>query len=277
MNIPDLAGAIEKRDAAYELKFLVPAPLAESALAWARRHLSPDPHVNAGHGDGYRVNSLYFDTSSLDVYQRHGSYGKAKYRVRRYGAEDGIFLERKLKSRGLVSKRRTRVPDHDIVLLAMSDPTPDWVGHWFRRRLHARRLFPQCQIRYQRVARVAVTPEGPVRLTLDRDICSFSTNQYQVHEAGSWIPLLPDKCILELKFRLGIPPLFKSLIEELGLTPVPVSKYRLSIQVSGLAPKPAEPELKPEPAKANGHIAAGALLGNHHLVTVGQADTRQRA
>src|SRR5205814_5550277 len=104
MNIPDLASATEKRDAAYEIKFVVTEQVAELALTWARIHLAPDPHADEA-GDGYRVNSLYFDTPKLDVYQRNGSYGKSKYRVRRYGSEPNIFLERKLKSRGLVSKR----------------------------------------------------------------------------------------------------------------------------------------------------------------------------
>ena len=272
MNIPELLGAIEKRHAAYELKFLVPTPVAENALNWARRHLAPDPQAGDGNGDGYRVNSLYFDTNGLDVYQRRGSYGKAKYRVRRYGAEDGIFLERKLKAKGLVSKRRTRVPDREILLLSAMDPTADWVGYWFRRRLHARRLLPQCQIRYQRVARVGETPGGAVRLTLDRDICSFSTDQYQVSENGGWLAILPDKCILELKFRLGLPALFKSLIDELNLRPEPVSKYRLSIQASGRAPKTVEAE----PIKANGHVVASPLLSNNHM-SIGQPSAQPRA
>src|SRR5262249_50546060 len=148
--------------------------------------------------DGYRVNSLYFDTAGFDVYQRKGSYGRAKYRVRRYGTEQSIFLERKLKSRGLVSKRRTRIPDGDIRLLANGNATPEWIGYWFRRRLDARQLLPTCQIKYERVARVGMTSEGPVRLTLDRNICAFFTGEFQVEESGTWKTLLPDRCILEL-------------------------------------------------------------------------------
>jgi hypothetical protein len=278
MNILDLAGATEKRDAAYELKFVVSTPVADSALAWARQNLAPDPHVDASGGDGYHVNSLYFDTPALDVYQRNGSYGKAKYRVRRYGAESTVFLERKLKSRGLVSKRRTRIPDDDIFLLASDDPLPDWIGYWFRRRLLARQLLPQCQIRYQRVARVGMTPQGPIRFTLDRDVRGFQTKQYRVLEHASWVALLPDQCIMELKFRLEIPSLFMSLIEQLGLTPQPVSKYRLNVQVAGLQPSPVpSPTALVQPVAGNGDIATDALTRNHHPVIIQPVQSRLEA
>jgi hypothetical protein len=234
MKIADLTGMTEKRDGAYEIKFLVPIDVGERALAWARIHLAPDPHVDTSHGDGYSVNSLYFDTPSLDVYQRNGSYGKSKYRVRRYGQEELIFLERKLKSRGLVSKRRTKVPDREILHLANGNAAPDWAGYWFRRRLLARQLQPKCQIRYERVARVGETPEGTVRFTLDHNVRAFQTDEYGVAENGGWMLLLPDHCILELKFRGEMPPLFKSLVDQLQLTPQSVSKYRLSIKAFGL-------------------------------------------
>jgi len=255
MNIADRSNATEKRDAAYEIKFVVPTALAEAAMAWARRHLAPDPHAEITDADGYRVNSLYFDTSNLDVYRRNGSYGKSKYRVRRYGNESGIFLERKLKSRGLVSKRRTRIPDEELPRLA-AEPSPEWVGFWFRRRLEVRQLFPRCQIRYDRVARVGMTPSGPIRLTIDQNVCSFVTSEYGVEDNGGWKWLLPGQCIVELKFRVEMPPLFKSLTEELALAPQPVSKYRLSIQAFGLDPAPSNGQ----PAAHNGHVNSDDLL-----------------
>jgi hypothetical protein len=261
MKIPDLAGSVEKRDAAYEIKFVVPMAIAERAIAWARKNLSPDPHVGVNGNDCYHVNSLYFDTEALDVYRRNGSYGKAKYRVRRYGEDYNVFLERKLKSRGLVSKRRTRVADSDISYLANGYAPDEWSGYWFRRRLSARQLRPRCQIKYQRVARVGSIPEGSLRLTVDKDICSFATENYQVNESGAWQPLLPERCILELKFRLGLPPLFKSLVEELGLIPQPVSKYRLSIQAFGLAPEALQPVETP----TNGPLPQAAAALNSCL------------
>jgi hypothetical protein len=249
MNIADLASATEKRDAAYEIKFVVPTSVAEAALTWARAALAPDPHADGATGDGYRVNSLYFETEKLDVYRRNGSYGKSKYRIRRYGEENCLFLERKLKARGLVSKRRTRVADDQLTRLAETLADPEWIGYWFGRRLHARLLLPMCQIKYERIARVGMTPEGPVRFTVDRNVCAFRTGEYGVAESGTWISVLPDRCIVELKFRLGMPVLFKSLLQDLSLAPQPISKYRLSIQAFGLDAKLKDGP----PVPVNGH------------------------
>ena len=258
MNMPDVVKITEKRDAAYEIKFLVPQSVAEAALTWARSHLAPDPHANSNDGDGYSVNSLYFDTKNLDVFRRNGSFGKSKYRVRRYGLESTIFLERKLKSRGLVSKRRTRIADRELVRLAVPDPEPGWIGHWFRRRLAVRQLHPRCQIRYERVARVGMMPEGPIRFTVDRNLRALLRGEYEVAETGSWLPLLPEQCVMELKFRLSMPAIYRSLMEELSLTPQPVSKYRLSIQAFGLDPDLKNVQTTPH----NGHVSADAVLAD---------------
>lgn len=266
MNILDPATATEKREAAYEIKFVVSAEVAGIVLGWARENMSPDPHaeVDTASGDGYRVNSLYFDTGQLDVYQRNGSYAKSKYRIRRYGTEECLYLERKLKSGGLVSKRRTRIPDEELWRVAASELDPRWVGAWFRRRLEVRRLLPQCQIRYDRAARLGVSPDGPIRLTVDRNVRGFATRECGVLDDGAWVPLLPGRCILELKFRSAMPVLFKRLLEEVSLTPQPVSKYRLSIQAFGLDPS----SRNGQPFGSNGHVFPEALSGNHQPARV---------
>lgn len=260
MKIVGSATVTEKRAAAYEIKFVLPTDVAERVLSWARSHLAPDPHADGATGDHYHVNSLYFDTRNLDTYRRKGSYGKSKYRIRRYGSEVGLFLERKLKSRGLVSKRRTRIPAGDLWKVACAEPDADWDGNWFRRRLDLRRLLPRCQIRYERLARLGMAADGPIRLTVDRDLSAFVTSDYEVAEEGAWVPLLPGRCILELKFRLVMPVLFKRLLEEVSLTPQPVSKYRLSIQAFGLDPEARDEQ----PVKGNGHIGPDAFARNHH-------------
>ena len=223
----------ERRDSAYELKFLVSADLAEAALGWARRHLAPDPYANSESGDGYCVNSVYLDTPKFEVYHRVGSHGRAKYRVRRYGAENMVFLERKLKTNGLVSKRRTRVPDHEIDFLENGSDRSDWFGFWFHRRLRARGLAPKCQIAYERVARIGSVPEGPVRMTVDRNVRSFPTSEWEVKNMGPWRAVLNGQCIVELKYRVSLPALFRGLVQELGLQSQAVSKYRLSVQAFG--------------------------------------------
>ena len=224
------ASYTEKRDFAYEIKFLLPDATADAALAWARGHLSPDPHAKGPTGDGYHITSVYFDTSKLDVFHRNGSYGRCKYRVRRYGSEAAIFLERKLKTRGLVGKRRSRIAVDEIGHLADSDPNKDWIGYWFHRRLLGRALEPICQIAYQRVARVGLTDDGPIRFTVDRQIISSLHTGLYFDDSGAGTTFLAGQSILELKYRKTMPAVYQKLIQELGLVPAAVSKYRLTIQ-----------------------------------------------
>ena len=103
--LTDLATDVtESRKYAREIKFLIDPARAAEIRDWACAQLNPDPY--AASGDTYRTTTLYFDTPEFAVYQRRGSYGRSKYRVRRYGASDDVFLERKLRTNALVSKDR---------------------------------------------------------------------------------------------------------------------------------------------------------------------------
>jgi hypothetical protein len=46
--------------------------------------------------------------------------------------------------------------------------------------------------------------------------------------------ILTGQSIVEFKFRVAMPALFKDLIHEFSLTPSSVSKYRLSVEACGL-------------------------------------------
>ena len=228
----------ENRELASELKFVVDRPLAEQIRDWARARLSPDPNASAGSGDAYRIASLYFDTRHFDVFHRRGSFGRSKYRIRRYGTNAVAFLERKLKARGLVSKRRTVVRLEELRCLADPEPDRNWTGFWYHRRLLARRLRPICQISYHRTARVALTRHGPVRLTLDDDIRALSVCDAAFADRKESAILSENQIIIELKYRLEMPALFKLLVEEFALNPQPISKYRLAAVALGQVPEP---------------------------------------
>jgi VTC domain len=242
-------GSSERREFAFELKYKVPEVVAAWVLEWARRRLEPDPNAGGDGHDGYMVNSVYLDTPDLDVYHRKGSHGRCKYRVRRYGEEAGVFLERKMKTRGQVGKRRTRVGEEEVAMLAAREADRDWRGWWFHRRLLLRDLTPKCQIAYDRVARVGAAPEGPIRLTMDRNLRCFPSDQWQVHRTGPWRPLLDRECIIEMKYRVAVPTLFKEVIQQLQLVPQAVSKYRMTVEAFGWgAPAKPLPEASASPA-----------------------------
>jgi len=233
-TIMDAGSERDSREFIQELKFYLTPHAASAVTAWVRHRLQPDPHGGGPDADEYGVTSLYFDTLGFDVYRRVGSFARAKYRVRRYGASDLVFLERKAKTRTRVSKRRSCVALATLAQLSEHRPERDWAGFWFHRRLLGRALRPVCCIGYQRLARVAHTEGGPVRLTLDQDLHTWRACGTRLEAVDASTSLARNRPILELKFGRVLPTLFKELIREFAPTPQGISKYRLAFPALGL-------------------------------------------
>lgn len=227
----------ENRELASELKFLITPDVAAGIREWARHKLLPDPYGNGNAHDEYTITSLYFETEFFDVYNRKGSFGRSKYRIRRYGREDVVYLERKLKTNGLVAKRRSPAVTVEIRQLSDLEPDPRWLGSWYHRRVLLRQLKPICQISYERTARVASTSSGPVRLTLDENLRAVPTREYQFQPEDKCQKVAPANVVMEMKFRGEAPPLFKEVIEKFALSPKKMSKYRLAAVALGLVPE----------------------------------------
>ena len=226
----------DREEPAFELKFQLDQNKAREIAAWAAQHLHLDPHGLPELDFCYRVHGLYFDTPGLDVFHRTTGYKKKKYRLRRYGGDAQIFLEQKRKSAGKVAKRRVLVDETDLARLREAPNEQPWLGAWFHRRITVRQLQPSCLISYQRKAFFGQNAEGPLRLTLDRNVRSQQSERWSVEEAANGVPMLPESVLLELKYRRNLPALFKVMMQDFSLTPSPLSKYRLAIQALGLAP-----------------------------------------
>jgi len=220
-----------------EIKFLVDPVLGERIRQWARTHINPDPHGTGRYGDEYWTSSLYFDTTKHDTFHRRGSFGRTKYRIRRYTYNDFVFLERKLKTVDVLIKRRTKTPLTFLQLLEHPETNNEWCGKWFHRRLLVRNLLPTCQISYHRTA--WITPETGTRLTLD-DCLNVTpiTSPHFSHDSG--IPFLDQQLILELKFRGSLPNIYTQLIDTFHPTPQSVSKYQYGMITLGHIPKEQE-------------------------------------
>jgi len=230
----------ESRQYSAEIKFLIPSAQADEIRKWARVHLDRDMHGSGDMGDDYLITSIYFDTDKFDVYRRKGSFGRSKYRIRRYGDSDIAFLERKMKTKRMVCKWRSAVSVDEVNRLCEERPDGGWNGFWFHRRLLARKLKPICRISYLRTARVYMTNYGPVRLTLDQDLKVFAPITLGFNTTQEGIILNKNKAILEMKYDVEMPALFKILAEEFNLNSQRFSKYRRAIKTLGYVKKPAE-------------------------------------
>jgi hypothetical protein len=216
-----------------EVKFVVEASAGREIAQWVREHLIADEHGGGPYGDEYRVTSVYFDTTAGDVFHRRESYGRSKYRIRRYQSERTVFLERKLRTAALLAKRRTQVDIETLGRLggqALGNGDP---ARWFERRLQLRSLGPVCQVSYLRIARHARTPAGLARLTLDSGVAAVA-NPICGFVDGGETGLLDNEMILEIKFRSHVPVAFKQLVERFRLSPRPASKYRLAAKALGV-------------------------------------------
>jgi VTC domain-containing protein len=223
-----------------EVKFVVSGDAGARIREWARHHLEPDPHGQGPYRDEYRTVSLYYDTPVLDVFHRRGSFGRSKYRIRRYGDDGVVFLERKLREPGILIKRRTMAPLSELHRLggdALADP---WAGTWFHRRLLARGMRPACQVSYSRTARCLGVNGRSIRLTVDETVCAAPAAGHAIVDVPG-APIADGTTIVELKFAGALPALFKQLVEAFALEPARLSKYRGGMLALGrVAPTPAE-------------------------------------
>jgi len=230
--------------APYEIKFLLSRQVAEQIRQWATQFMRRDPHSDPSLNFGYKVQSIYFDTPELDVFHKRGSFARGKYRIREYLPAGILFLERKMKAKGVVRKRRTSIMAEDLNRL-LKDLDKSWSGFWYHRRLSLRRLKPTCAISYLRFPFISGNSSDPLRLTIDQQLTASLSDGYRFPEKNQHSEFLSDRAILELKYLGETPGLFKTLADQFALTPEPVSKYRLALPALGLAAKP-EPRKKLE-------------------------------
>ena len=228
-------GAPDDANTAYEVKFLLTEEQAAEVVARVHGKLALDPHADPSMGNAYLTTSVYTDTPNFDVFYRTDGYDRDKFRVRRYGADGPVFVERKTKNGDKVRKHRARVNPDDVIELAAGELSSEWAGEWFHSQLLQKQLKPVCRIAYERVAYLGTADGGTVRLTFDRNIRGALLSEWKLGTVGDAPPLL-DRVVCEFKFRNTMPVLFRGVVADLGLTPTPVSKYRLFVQAAGLVP-----------------------------------------
>jgi hypothetical protein len=247
----------ETRDFAREIKFVTTLAMRPRLLEWSRANLAPDGHGTGIHADEYSTCSLYFETPKFDVYSRKESYGKSKYRIRRYGQSDVVFLERKFRTDRLLAKRRTTVPVADMERLAQDTPDANWAGYWFHRRVKLRGLQPLIQLSYERVARIGASSTGPVRMTIDANLRVLPMPD-RTFLAGVGMPILQDVCIIEVKYRVQLPVVFKDLAEKFGLEVQKISKFRAGLRsLDYPLPKEDDEQVPLPPGPESDHTGIG--------------------
>ncbi len=237
------SGATQDGAVAFELKFLLTEQQAKDIAVALQGRLAPDPYADPSLQGAYRTTSLYTDTAGFDVYRRNGNHAGTKFRVRRYGLDGPMFLERKDKDGDRVRKIRTTISAGDLCPLyetnAESGVNGHWAGVWFRDAIRASGLKPVCRIGYERIAFMGSTDSGAIRVTFDRNIRGEMTNNWEVAPIREAAELLPGFVIGEFKFRYALPALLKEVVADHRLVPTTISKYRRFINATGCVPQEA--------------------------------------
>jgi hypothetical protein len=71
-------------------------------------------------------------------------------------------------------------------------------------------------------------PYGPMRLTFDDEI-KAQPNVTTLFAPDGGTRVVDNHAIIEMKYCVETPAVMKHLVEEFGLSPAPISKYRLSL------------------------------------------------
>jgi hypothetical protein len=225
------AGADGRR--AYELKFLLSHQQAATIEDRLAAQLTVDPHADPASGGGYRVATLYCDTPQWHVFHRQGRFKLFKLRLRKYGVDGLVYLERKARRKDFVRKLRSSI-EIDLLSAFAAEVFPtNGYGGWYHRQLRRNQLQPVCLVEYQRTAYFSHGDEGPIRLTFDRHIRGGLVDAWSFEPPARMERVLTDQVVCEFKFRGTVPTVFKSVIEAMQLIPGRVSKYRLCVEALG--------------------------------------------
>lgn len=168
--------------------------------------------------------TLYFDTSSLDMYTAHHNrhLARQKVRIRRYvgspstvaEGQDLTFLEIKNKNnKGRTKKKRIEVEDQQV----LERPTSEVTAFMEKRcRYEWIFLLPELRTRFHRIT--LVNKQKTERLTIDMGLCW--SNQ-QTHLEKSFENLV----IIELKRDGNSPSPMLGIMQQLRIKPMKISKY----------------------------------------------------
>ncbi|WP_437192974.1 polyphosphate polymerase domain-containing protein [Planctomicrobium sp. SH527] len=225
---------------ATELKFRCTPEQALGLEEYFRPVVTLDPHANHCENGKYHVSTLYTDTPDFSVFHREQEFKYFKFRVRRYGDASDVFLEKKCKRSGRVSKYRIKSTLTQMAeMTSVETEAPS--SNWFKEEVQSGKFSPVCELNYHRRPFFAVLEEQPIRLTFDFDLRARANSNWVFDDQNRvWMPLFAEQVICEMKFTGSLPVLMKSAIETFQLLPGNCSKYRNAIAALGLAqPKDA--------------------------------------
>ncbi len=161
--------------------------------------------------------SVYFDTDEVDMYIKHHNQKlrRQKIRTRRYVESELNFLEIKNKTNtGRTKKIRVAINEHDFSSFISNQDAKRFIDT--EAQYNSSDLLPQLQSSFSRIT--LVNNEKTERLTIDTNLIF---NNIQTGSSAE----LPHLMVIELKQDGVCSSKMKSLLQDLRIKPVRISKY----------------------------------------------------
>ena len=184
---------------------------------------------------GYRVRSLYFDSTHDEcLYQKQSGFKeRSKIRLRTYGNSDqAVKFEIKNKNGQLVNKESVTIDRQyaeDIcagnynLLLKHKHPLLDRIYGIFMSGAYK----PKVIVEYKRTA--FVLPVSNVRITFDQDLHSNINHLDLFSNVKDTVPIaLEGKQILEVKYDQFVPGYIRKMLSGMSTERMAISKYTLA-------------------------------------------------
>lgn len=241
---------IQRREYKYFTDEATAAAIGESV----RPFCSLDAYAAQRPDRRYTIDSLYFDTPELALYEANYRelVERFKLRVRRYPeTPDGpVFLEVKRRAHDAILKTRGRLPlDRwaEVVQRGELDgvaPAERAAVERFCALVHTIGAQPVTLVRYQREA-YASQVDDYARVTIDRRVCSqrweelsfaVHPSNWRANDSGLLQNAEQSMAIVELKFTSAVPRWMMHLVQRFDLVRYSYSKYGTSIRAWFSAP-----------------------------------------
>jgi SPX domain protein involved in polyphosphate accumulation len=252
-----LAAPLQTHFERREFKYLLDEALVARVRAMIRPFCELDPFALAHPDHRYGIESLYFDTPSMDLYlaNEREITDRYKLRVRTYpdAERSPAFFEVKRRYNDVIVKDRGRAPEDWVQ--AVSDPgwspgdsdqgAVSLTTEAFVARVRARGCRPVCTVDYRREA-WSSTIDDYARVTFDTQIrCQPVDKPGFGKRPGSWRSVdhahpnhdvTRSPTVLELKFTRAVPSWMVNTVRTLELSRASFSKYGRSVEALALMP-----------------------------------------
>lgn len=208
----------------YEIKYIIDNSTYEKIISEIKKHLVKSEYKDE------TIQSLYYDTDDYVLIRKsiEKPIFKEKLRLRSYGLHtDGkiLFLEIKRKYKGIVSKRRIRV--NDLELLDYDNESQIGKEMNYFRKIYSD-LKPKCLLIYDREA---YGNDTELRITFDRNV-RFRETDLSLSKSLDGNMITDDNTILmEIKTPYSIPIWLTKLLSENKIYKSSFSKYKRAYEI----------------------------------------------